>query len=323
MVVIRQLYQRFNQLRGRRVFILPTRFGLLYGGFLLLILLAAINYSNSLGHILCFLLVSMGQLAIHYTYRNMAKVELVNAYADAAFLGQTIPFYLAFDNPTQHDCYQISISSKQSTSRSWNPLKNLTGYQYQDHKTLDRLTPQQHTQHCIAVTSTHRGQQALGQIRISTRFPIGLFNTWTYFNSDCIAIVYPKPEGSLPIPSPKAYGQQARGRPEKGVDDFSGFQAYRSGDAIHAIAWKTLPRDGILRTKQFSSTISGDLMLSWQDTAGLDDIENRLSQLCRWLIDAEKIGIDYGLDLPTLTIPPAQGHSHQQRCLTALALYEG
>jgi len=322
MIAIRQIYQRFNQLRGRRVFILPTKFGLLYGGFLILILLAAINYSNSLGHVLCFLLASMGQLAIHYTYRNMAKLELVNVYADATFLGQYIPVHLTFDNPTQHDCYQVSVSSKQDTTRSWNPFKNLTGYQYHEHQSMALLTAKQPTHHLIFVSSTKRGRQSIGQIRISTRFPIGLFNTWTYFDSDCQAIVYPKPEGILPLPSPNAYGQQNLGRPDKGVDDFSGFQSYRPGDAIHAIAWKTLPRDDVLRTKQFSSTITGDVNLSWQDTISLHDTEKRLSQLCRWLLDVDTIGIDYGLTLPTLTIPPGQGPSHQQRCLTALALYE-
>lgn len=322
MAVIRQLYQHFNQLRGRRVFILPTRFGVLYGCFLLLILLASINYSNSLGHVLCFLLASMGQLAIHYTYRNMAKIELLNVHADTAFLGQSIPFHLTFSNPTNHDCYQISVSSKQSASRSWNPFKNLTGYQYQQHQVLNSLTAQQATPHIIAVTSTKRGQQVLGQIRIATHFPIGLFNTWTYFNSGCAALVFPKPEGVLPLPSPKVVGLQSSGRPDKGLDDFSGFQPYRSGDPIHAIAWKALPRDNVLRTKQFSSTFSGDLTLSWQDTAELDDIEKRLSQLCRWLLDADNKGLDYGLDLPSLTVQPGQGHAHQQRCLTALALYE-
>lgn len=322
MVLIRQLYQRFNQLRGRRVFILPTRFGLLYGCFLLLILLASINYSNSLGHVLCFLLASIGQLAIHYTYRNMAKIELLNVHAGTAFLGQKTPFHLTFTNPTNHDCYQIAVSSKQSDSRSWNPFKNLTGYQYQEHQTLNCLTAQQHTAHIITVTTTKRGQQVLGQIRIATRFPIGLFNTWTYFNSDCAALVFPKPEGQLPLPSLKVVGLQSNGRSEKGLDDFSGFQPYRSGDPIHAIAWKALPRDNVLRTKQFSSTLSDDLTLSWQDTIELDDIEKRLSQLCRWLLDADKKGLDYGLVLPNLTIQPGQGHPHQQRCLTALALYE-
>ena len=224
MIAIHQFYQRFNQLRGRRVFILPTKFGLLYGGFLLLILLAAINYSNSLGHVLCFLLASMGQLAIHYTYRNMAKLELVNVYTDATFLGQYIPVHLTFDNPTQHDCYQISVSSKQDTSRSWNPFKNLTGYQYYEHQSMTHLAAKQHTQHLISVSSSKRGQQKIGQIRISTRFPIGLFNTWSYFNSDVFAMVYPKPEGILPLPSPKRAGQQSVGQVEKGVDDFSGYR---------------------------------------------------------------------------------------------------
>ena len=218
----------------------------------------------------------------------------------------------------------IPVSSKQSASCSWKPLKNLTGYQYQQHQVLNSLTAQQATPHIIAITSTKRGQQVLGQIRIATHFPIGLFNTWTYFNSGCAALVFPKPEGVRPLPSPKVVGLQSSGRPEKGLDDFFGFQPYRSGYPIHAIAWKALPRDNVLRTKQFSSTLSGYLTLSWHDTDELDDIEKRLSQLCRWLLDADNKGLGYGLDLPNLTVQPGQGqgHAYQQRCLTALAFYE-
>ncbi len=322
MNAISQLYRRFNTLRGRRVFILPTRFGVLYGGFLLLILLAAINYSNSLGHILCFLLASMGQLAIHYTYRNMAKIELLGAYSEPCFLGQAIPFYCRFDNPSRHDCLHLHVASKQSNERSWNPFKNVTGFQYQPHQTVDVLTGQQTTAHCITVPSTHRGQQTIGQIRLSTRFPFGLFDTWTYFTPACAALVYPNPIGHLPLPSSTNDGQSHHGIQRKGVDDFSGLQPYRDGDPMHAIAWKAMARDDVLRTKQFSSSLSGQFVLSWHATASLTDTESRLSQLCRWVLDSESHGLAYGLVLPNMTIEVDRGNAHQQRCLTALALYD-
>ena len=322
MNAISQLYRRFNNLRGRRVFILPTRFGVLYGGFLILILLAAINYNNSLGHILCFLLASMGQLTIHYTYRNLAKLELVSASSEPCFLGEVIPFTLRFDNPTQYDCYHLNIASKQSNDRSWNPLKNVTGFRYQPHQTRDVLPANQISSHRITVASTQRGLQAIGQIRLSTQFPVGLFDTWTYFTPDCVAVVYPAPAGHLPLPTTIDDGQQDIGAQQQGNDDFAGLQAYREGESAHAIAWKALARDDILRTKQFSSQHSGQIHLSWLATTSLPDTEARLSQLCRWLIDAENQGFEYSLNLPQLDIEKGHGHKHQQRCLTALALYD-
>lgn len=322
MKAINRLYHRFNDLRGRRLFILPTRFGSLYAGFLLLILLAAINYNNNLGHILCFLLASMGHLAVHYTYRNLAKIDLLNAYSEPCFLGQGIAFYCRFDNANQHDCYYLKIASKQSKARSWNPFKNITGFGYQDNSTIDTITSHQSTSQRIAVASTQRGRQSLGQIRLSTRYPVGLFNTWTYFTPECTALVYPKPADILPLPLTSSDGQHHRGFQHRGMDDFAGFKAYRAGDALHNVAWKAMARDDVLRTKQFRSNSAGKLLLSWQATASLGDIEVRLSQLCQWVLESESRGLDYGLELPKQTIEIGQGKAHQSRCLEALALYD-
>ncbi len=323
MASVTQLIAKFNRIRGRRVFIVPTRFGLLYAAFLLLILLAAINYSNSLGHILCFLLGSMGILAMHYTYNNLAKLELINAYAEPVFAGQYINFTLLFDNSGKAPCYQIDVASKQDLSaQSRNPLKNLTGYHFYRHSTIDAIAINSHHQHCISISSKKRGQQKLGRIRIASHYPFGLFETWSYFDTDYTALVYPKPISHLPLPSPTEQGQDTIGRLQNGLDDFSGFNRYRSGDAIHAIAWKAAARDDVLRTKQFTSATSGRILLSWHDTVSLNDDEQRLSQLCRWLLDVEHSNRSYALDLPTQTIDYGHGSVHQQRCLKALALYD-
>lgn len=315
-----QLYQRFNHLRGRRIFIVPTRFGFVYVGFLVLILLGAVNYSNSMGHLLCFLLASMGIIAMLHTYRNLARVDFKHAYAEPVFCGQTINFTLVFDNSTRQNSYQIEIASKQKKSPSWNPFKKLAGYKH--NQLIATLTKQQlsHITHSLA--SQHRGKQALGRIRIASLFPVGLFNTWSYFDSTYTALVYPAPSGDLPLPNSAEYGQQFKLSQQKGVDDFSGFNNYRSGDPIHAIAWKAMARDDILRTKRFTSPQGGHLMLSWQDLAHINNVETRLSQLCLWVLQAEAAGMTYGLSLPNITLNHGFGLQHYHRCLTALALYE-
>ena len=59
----------------------------------------------------------------------------------------------------------------------------------------------------------------------------------------------------------------------------------------------------------------------WLDfrQAGPLDVEARLSRLCAWILQADKLGLDYGLRLPALEIKPASGEVHKRQCLEALA----
>ena len=60
----------------------------------------------------------------------------------------------------------------------------------------------------------------------------------------------------------------------------------------------------------------------WLDfaQAGVADTEARLSRLSAWVLAADRRGVDYGLRLPGLEIPPSCGAAHRLRCLEALAL---
>ena len=48
--------------------------------------------------------------------------------------------------------------------------------------------------------------------------------------------------------------------------------------------------------------------------------EARLSRLCAWVLAADRLGIEYGLRLPAMEIPPSSGPAHRRHCLEALAL---
>jgi uncharacterized protein (DUF58 family) len=315
-----QLYQKMNTLRGRRIFIVPTRFGFVYAGFLILILLSAINYSNSLSHILCFLLASMGWVAMHHSYRNVAKVELINGYAEPVFAGQVIHFKLVLENRSHSTSYQVLIASKQSKSQSWNLFIRWGGF---DHRyTIARLNSVEKTTVDYRIPSARRGYQLLGQLRVASQFPLGLYNTWSYFSSDAKALIYPLAQGELPLPKSSDSGDQITDPNQKGNDDFSGLNNYRTGDPLRAIAWKALARDDVLRIKHFTGYQGGRLMLSWTDVVELADTETRLSQLCKWILQADEAGLDYGLNLPNFSIKYGSGDSHCHRCLTALALYQ-
>jgi hypothetical protein len=61
-------------------------------------------------------------------------------------------------------------------------------------------------------------------------------------------------------------------------------------------------------------------VFDWDSLPGLDT-EQRLAQLCRWIIDAHAAGEAFGLRLPGLVIDTNVGAAQQQICLNALALH--
>jgi uncharacterized protein (DUF58 family) len=72
--------------------------------------------------------------------------------------------------------------------------------------------------------------------------------------------------------------------------------------------------------KQFGGGYQPTAWLDWDTLPGLDT-ETRLSVLTRWVLDAERDRIFYGLRLPEKTLAPANGEHHQHECLRALALF--
>src|SRR5699024_2538312 len=60
------------RLNHRRIFIMPTRAGMGLLLLLLIMLIGAINYQNSLIYAVVFLLGSLFWVGLHHTYRNLA-----------------------------------------------------------------------------------------------------------------------------------------------------------------------------------------------------------------------------------------------------------
>lgn len=85
--------------------------------------------------------------------------------------------------------------------------------------------------------------------------------------------------------------------------------------------WKAAAREQTLLVKQFGGDRADELWLDWKDLPG-SDTEYRLSQLCRWVLDADQEQQRYGLRLPGTEIPIASGNTHKHRCLEALARFE-
>ena len=58
-------------LRRRRIYILPTRFGVLFAAMVFAMLLGSLNYGASLGFTLTFLLTGLGLVMMHHSHNNL------------------------------------------------------------------------------------------------------------------------------------------------------------------------------------------------------------------------------------------------------------
>jgi len=295
----------------RRVYIVPARLGLFFGGTLLILLVGSINYAISLGFALTFLLAGIGLAGMVQTTRNVARLLVHAGRADPVFAGDAAPFRVVLQNTGDFDRPEILVRHLASGAQC----------------RLD-LAPQASADAPLAVPAQRRGWQPLGRVMLETRFPLGLFRAWSYVSPECRRLVYPRPEpGALPPPAPgaRAGGSRAQAR---GSDDFSGLRAYQVTDSPRHVAWKSAARSGAvdsrgdgMLTKQFSGEAQVELWLDLRDAPAGLGLEARLSRLTGWVLAAERGGAAYGLRLGALEIPPARGDAHRAACLEALALY--
>jgi len=172
----------------------------------------------------------------------------------------------------------------------------------------------------LAVPTARRGLLKLDTITISSSYPLGLFRAWSYLQLEMQCVVYPRPAAHTAAPAGQGTEHGPNPTHMRGTEDFIGLRSYAIGDSLRHVHWKAIARGQAMMTKQFGDTEADTLWLEWDGLVGLD-AEARLSVLCRWVVDAERDGVRYGLRLPGQVFTPDIGPEHRHQCLQALALY--
>jgi uncharacterized protein (DUF58 family) len=177
----------------------------------------------------------------------------------------------------------------------------------------------------LSAPSIERGWLRAPRIRLETRFPLGLFEAWSYWQPDLKALVYPFPEElAPPLPMVAMGGDEGSGH--AGTDDFAGIRSYQPGDQLRHLAWRQIARldpsnGGQLVTKHFEGGGREDLVLDFDALPASVDLELRLSRMTRWVLDAEQRGLPYSFRMGRYEFAPSIGAAHQAACLRALALH--
>ncbi len=288
----------------RRVYILPTQQGLVFGVAVLVMILGSINYTLGLGFVLAFLLTAVGVNGMVYTFRNLASLKVARGRAQPVFAGDDAQFSIHIENDGTASRYAVGLTQdRKNASYVDLPARSITAA-------------------AIGIPAPRRGILRPGRLTLFTRYPLGLYYAWAYLELDMQCVVYPRPATSA-LPLPRATASVGTGAEHgSGQEDFAGLRQFHLGDSPRHVAWKAAARDQGLLTKLFSGRADSELWLDWSRLPAQMGVEERLSHLARWVIDAHNAGLAYGLRLPGETVDMAAGEAQRERCLETLALYE-
>lgn len=292
-----------TRLRSGRIYILPTGVGLVFALMTFVMLLGSMNYNNNLSFVLTFLLAGLGFISMHQCQRNLIDLEMGFAGVEPVFAGQSAEFRIAVTNNAKNWRYDLRLFSGEVRSEA-----------------RDLAPGDSHIFH-LELPTKRRGRIALQRFGIRTLFPFELFRAWAWLHMDLQGLVYPHPADNAPEPPPTQSAHGHRQHDARGEEDFAGFRQFHDGDSPRHVAWKAYARSGELLSKQFAGADTSSQWFDF-DKVDADDVEERLSALTRWIVDADRTHRDYGLRVPGVEIPPAHGDAHRHLCLKSLALFD-
>jgi uncharacterized protein (DUF58 family) len=282
----------------RRVYVIPTGFGLFFGVLLAAMGLGALNDNNNPALLLALLLAGAGLASLLVAHLQLSGLRVFAVGAEPVPAGEPLALRVHLRAGDGRERRGLRVDCGEARTQA--SLADGAG------------------EAVLELPTKRRGWLQAPRLRISTRQPLGLAFAWCHAWPQAPLLVYPRPEREAP-PLPQGGGEGVRARPHALGEEPHHLRAYRQGDPRRNIAWKPSARRGALLVREYERREGAEIVLDWHALQGLA-AEARISRLARWIDEAERRNRRYRLRLPGQTLGPAQGPPHRHACLRALAL---
>ena len=272
---------------------------------------AAVSTGNNLLYLLEAMLLGLVVVSGLLSEMSMRGLRLALRVPDEVFAGRPALFaVLVVNDKRRLPSYSLALSAPGHGEIA---------------RYLPRLRAGEERLIAWETTFPSRGRERLPRLRVTTRFPFGLFAKSGPVAVDAEIVVYPalralpaelrrRTQGAV-FASPRRAG---RGHGLRNLRE------YRAGDDPRLIHWRlSAKRRGlIVRELEEETTLDARLVLTGRGARDAEQREGKLSEaagLARALLRA---GAGVALVGPGIDVPAGRGHEHERRILTALALYD-
>jgi uncharacterized protein (DUF58 family) len=265
---------------------------------------AGASQNNGAAYLLGFVLTGVALVSMLHTAGNLRGLQISCGPIEPVFAGerQRLPLIALAGQSGGHVAVRIK-APKSDGDCAFSEIRGTSG-----------------TRADLWLETPRRGHFHDLPLGVSSLFPLGFFTASFNVVLPHARWVYPRPEGSLPLPErPPATTHRGAGARLEG-DDFSGVRPYLPGEPQRHIDWKAVARGHELVIKQWAGEADETLRLRWRDTEGLA-YEARLSQLACWVTQAKRLRRSYALELPGSRVSAGRGTAHYHECLRILAAF--
>lgn len=282
----------------RRIYVVPTGYGVVFALLTAVMLTGALNYGNNPALLLTCLLGGACFVSVFVGFRGLSGLRLGQVRAGEAHAGSDVAIELVFA-PGRRD--RLALRAVAETAET----------AFAAERGREALA-------VLSLPARVRGWLRPGRVRIVTTFPLGMFVIWSWVHPDVAVLIYPRPESDAP-PLPHGGERDGAQRVGEAEDDPAGLRDYRDHDPPRRIAWRASVRHERLLAREHERQAGLALVLDYDALHGLGH-EDRISRLTAWVLQASAGREAFVLVLPGQSFGPAIGAGHRADCLRALAL---
>jgi uncharacterized protein (DUF58 family) len=308
--------RRTNKRHGTTRSLSPTRAGWCFLAIVLGVGFAALNTGNNLLYLvfsgmLGFLVLSglLSETALRGIWIERGPIGVLHAEQEARV------FLRIHNDQRRYPAYALTIEDALDVERSTESIGRVF---------ILRIGPSEHTDRSYAWRPAARGLHHFGPMRVSTRFPFGLFLKTRVIHAPLEALVYPAlvqlPAGSHDL-NGAAEGLGEIAPVTSAEDQRTGLRQWRPQDRPGRIHWRRSLRVGrpLVGEGEAGQQDAIECTLSLAPHSTSSAQERAIAQVASEIVQALDAGAQVALRTATRIVPPGSGLRHRRRLLELLA----
>ncbi|MFY8274992.1 DUF58 domain-containing protein [Pseudoalteromonas sp. SSDWG2] len=284
------------------LYVLPSKLGMFFLLIAVLNFLLATNYQNNLIHVCAYLMLVLVLMSLIQAYVNMK--------------GLTIEFV---DIP---DCFSNQPSAMKLRVKNEYRTSHAIKINWQGTCVLVDYADDVMSDVVITCHNDKRGKYNAQRMKISSTFPFGLAQVWSYLDTNAPYFVYPSPlnhSQSLAVHDSDEDNAAQSKHVQSGNDEFDGLKEQKHFVDYRRISWKHYAKREQTLVKEFVTESNQSRILDFAQFQ--TNTEQALCMMAYSVEMAKNSQTPLAMRLPTASFGQENSATHYQKLLRALATF--